>query len=78
MQILTPNQWNEVQGTYRGIRGRIEGAEGVDNSIGRPAVSTNPDPWELPETEPSTTGHTQAGLEDPGTYIAEDFLVWSQ
>ena len=27
------------------------------NPIGRPAVSTNMDPWELPDTEPRTSIH---------------------
>ena len=36
----------------------VELAEGLNklkgrvDLIGRPTVSTNPDPWELPETEP--------------------------
>jgi hypothetical protein len=33
-----------------------------DNPIGRPAVSTNLEPWELPETKPPTKELTQAGL----------------
>lgn len=37
--------------------GRIEGAEGEDELIGRPGVSTNPDPREIPETEPLTRQH---------------------
>jgi hypothetical protein len=28
------------------------------NTIGRSAVSTNLDPWELPDTEPPTRQHT--------------------
>ena len=44
------------------IRGRTEGAEELCNPIGRsPTVSTNPDLWELPETEPPTKEHTWAG-----------------
>jgi hypothetical protein len=35
--------------------------------IGQPAVSTNPDPRELPETESPYTGWSKA----PGTYITE-------
>jgi hypothetical protein len=40
---------------------RTEAAEGDGDPIGRPTVSTNRDPWELPETKPSTKEHTQAG-----------------
>jgi hypothetical protein len=29
----------------------MEEAEEEDDPIERPAVSTNPDPWELPDTE---------------------------
>jgi hypothetical protein len=36
------------------IRERIEEAEGEGDLIGRSAVSTNPDPRELPEIEPPT------------------------
>ena len=60
MQILTANHWTEVRDPYGRVRGRIEGAEGDGNPIGRPTVSTNLDPWELPETEPPTKEHTLA------------------
>ena len=33
--------------------GKVEEAEGEGDPIERPAVSTNPDPWELPKTEPA-------------------------
>jgi hypothetical protein len=52
--ILTPNHLTEVGGTCGWIRGRIEEAEGDINPKGRPAVSTNSDPRELPETEQPT------------------------
>jgi hypothetical protein len=61
MQILTPNHWTEFGDPYGGNRGRIEGDKGEGIPIGRPAVSTNPDPLEIPETEPSTRQHTWAG-----------------
>jgi len=64
--------------TYGGIRGRIEGAEGKGESIGRPAVSTISDLWELPQTELSTRKHTQAGQRPPSTYVEEDCLIWPQ
>ena len=62
MQILTANHCTEIEEPYGRVRGRLEGAERDDNPIGRPTVSTNLDPWELPETEPPTKEHTQAGL----------------
>ena len=45
------------------------------DSIGRPAVSTNLDPWELPETEPPTRQHPPS---PEHKYTAEDCLVWPQ
>ena len=41
---------------------RIERPKGDGNPIGRPTVSTNPDPWECSETKPPTKEHTWAGL----------------
>jgi hypothetical protein len=38
-----------------------EGAEGDDNLIRRPTISTNTDQWELPETKSSAEEHTYAG-----------------
>jgi hypothetical protein len=61
MQILTLNHYTEVTDPCRGIRGRIEGAKGEGNPIGRPAVSTNQDPLELPGAEPPTRQYTQVG-----------------
>jgi hypothetical protein len=39
------------------------------------AVTTIPDPWELPETKPPTKAHTWA---DPWllTYMQQSFLNW--
>jgi hypothetical protein len=51
MQIPTPNHWTEVRDPYVWIRGRIEEAERESDLIGRPAVSTDADPRELPETD---------------------------
>ena len=36
---------------FRSIGERIEEVEGEADPIGKPAVSTNPDPRDLPETE---------------------------
>ena len=62
MQILTTKHWTEVGNPNGRVRGRIEGAEGDGNPIGRPTVSTNLDLWELSETEPPTKEHIQARL----------------
>ena len=61
VQIFTPNQWTEAADPCGWIREKLEEAEEEGDPIGRPAVSTNPDPRELPETEPPTRKHTQAG-----------------
>ena len=49
MQILSPNHWTEVRDSYAGTRGKIEVADREDNLIRRPAVSSNPDPLDIPE-----------------------------
>ena len=59
MQILP--SIGQRSGMTKEVRGKIEGAEGDGNPIGRPTVSTNLDPWELPETEPPTKEHTWKG-----------------
>ena len=55
--------------------GRLEEAEEEDDPIGRPSVSTYPDPRELPETGPPTRQHTQAGPRPP-THIQQK-KAWS-
>jgi hypothetical protein len=46
-------------------------------SIGRPAISTNPGPWKLPDTElPVYEAAYTSWSEARNTYIAEDCLVW--
>jgi hypothetical protein len=62
MQILIDNHWTEVREPYERVRGRIKGAKGDDNSLGRSTVSTNLDPGDLPVTMSPTKEHTQAGL----------------
>jgi hypothetical protein len=54
MQIFTANHWPEVEHSYGRVRGKIEGAKGNSDPIGRTTVSTNPEPWKLPETKPPT------------------------
>jgi hypothetical protein len=45
--------------SYGSVRGRIKGTEEDGNPIGRPTLSTNMDPWELPEINPPTKEHIQ-------------------
>jgi hypothetical protein len=59
MQILSPNNFGLKSGTPI-----VELGEGLkklkDDLIVRPAVSTNLDSKELPETEPPSRQHTKA------------------
>jgi hypothetical protein len=50
------------------IRERLEAAKEEGDPIGRPAVSTNLDPWDLSDTETSTRQHTLDG-QGPPTHI---------
>jgi hypothetical protein len=59
MQILRANHWTKVRNPYGRIRRRTEEAEGYYNPVGRPTGSTNPDPWEFPETMPPTKEYAQ-------------------
>jgi hypothetical protein len=47
IQILTPSQWTEVKGPWAWTRKKLEEAEEEGNPIGKPAVSTNLNPWDL-------------------------------
>jgi hypothetical protein len=70
MQILTDNHWTEVGDPYGRVR--INRAEADGNPVGRPTVSTNSDPWELPETKQSTKECMWAVPCPPSsTYVAE-------
>jgi hypothetical protein len=76
-QILTPNHWTEVRDPEGWIRGRIEKAERESDPIRIPAVSSNPYPRELTETElPTSSIH--GPVQGLGTNIAELCLVWLQ
>jgi hypothetical protein len=57
MQILTANHWTEDRKPYGRVRGSIEGAERGSKPIGRLTLSTNLDPWKLPNTKPPTKEH---------------------
>ena len=52
MQILTPKQWTDIGDPCGWIRKSLEEAEEEGNPTGSPAVSPNPDPWDLSDTEP--------------------------
>ena len=47
---------------------RLEEAEEEGDPIGRPGVSTNPDPQDLSDTEPPTRQDTLAGPKPPYIY----------
>jgi len=47
MQIFALNQWNEAADPSGWIREKLEEAKEEANPIGGPAVSINPDPWDL-------------------------------
>ena len=51
LRYWTPIQWTETCGW---IRERLEEAKEKFDPIGRPAVSTNLEPWDHLDTEPST------------------------
>jgi hypothetical protein len=71
----TAKHWMEVRDLYGRDGGRTEGAEGNGGPMGRPTVSTNLDPWKLPENKPPTKEHARSGLLPPAAHIAENFLV---
>ena len=74
-QILTPNHFTEVGDPYGWIKGRMEDTEKEDYPIGRPAVSTTPDPWDVSETKSPTRQHTVAGQRS-WTHIQQK-IAWS-
>jgi hypothetical protein len=47
----------ELAEGWKKPRRKVEG-----DPIGRTTISTNPDPWELPDTDPPTRQHILAGL----------------
>jgi hypothetical protein len=58
MQIPTDKYWMEVKDPCGRVKRRTEGSQRYSSPIGRPIVSTNLDPWELPGTEPPMKEHT--------------------
>jgi len=73
MQVFSPNQCTEVRDPCGWIKERLKEAEEEGNPIGRPAVSTNLELWDLSDTEPTTS--YRSWFEAPNIYTAEDFLV---
>ena len=54
------------------VGGRIEKPKEDRDSLARPTVLTNLDPWGLPETEPPTKEHAQAGpCHSTPTYVTD-------
>jgi hypothetical protein len=76
--MSTDKLWTEIRDHYGRVRGKIDGPQ-RDRTYprGRPTVSTNLDPWELPETEPQPKSRYRLVL-GPGTYIAEGCHCWPQ
>ena len=60
-QLLTPNQWSEVEDPCGWIKERLEEAEEEDDPIRRPTLSTNLDSWDLSDPQPPRRQHTLAG-----------------
>jgi hypothetical protein len=65
MQIFAPNQRTEAGDSCAWIREKLEEAEEEDSPMGRPAVSTNLDLWDLRDTETPTRQHTSADIRHP-------------
>ena len=78
MDILRVNHWTEVWESYGRVRGKIEGAEGVGNSIEISKVLTNPDPWKLPEIKDTNQGAYIGLSMAQAIYAAGDCFVWPQ
>ena len=54
-----------------------EGWKEDGNLIGITIVSSNADPYELPETQSPKKGHIYMGWSvTPSTYVPEDCLIW--
>ena len=71
MQIPTDKHWTEFGNPCGRVRGRIEGPQGDGNPTERSTVSINLDPWEFPETEPSTK-------EDQHRLVQGPQHIWSR
>jgi hypothetical protein len=61
---------------YGRVRGRIAGTEEYGNHIARSTVSTNLDPWGLPDTEPPTKEHPTPALVSPTAHMQERAAIF--
>jgi hypothetical protein len=61
----------ELEDSYGTIEGRFVGPEGHKNSTGRPAESTNLDPWGSPAANQPTKKHTRAGPRPPHSCVTD-------
>jgi len=61
IRMFAANRWTEQEDSNGGVREKTEGAEGICNTIGKTAISTNQTPRELPGTKPPTNGFTWRG-----------------
>ena len=52
--MLTDKHRIKIEDPYGRVRERTRDTQGDGNPTGKPTVPINLDPWELPETEPST------------------------
>ena len=59
---MAAKHWTELVGPYGRVSGRFTGPDSDGNPTGKPTVSINLDPWELPETELPTKEHTIRSL----------------
>jgi hypothetical protein len=78
MQMLVANHQTENSDPIGRVRGRIEGAEGVYNPIGRTKISTNQMPPQLPGTKLPTKSYTGGDLWLKLEYVAKGGLIWHQ
>ncbi|EDM14405.1 rCG65932 [Rattus norvegicus] len=58
VRMVAANHWTEQGDPNAGVREKMEGAEGVCNTIGRTTMPTNQIPPELPGTKPATDEYT--------------------
>ena len=71
------NHWTEAGDSCGRVRGRTEGAKG-DCKFIRRTISSNPDLSELPETKATNQRAYMGWSMAPGTYVADNCLVWPQ
>ena len=77
MLMLAANHQTEYWNPNGGVRGRIEGAEGDCNPIGRTTLSTNQTP-QSSQVLNHQLKSTHGGPMGPAVNVAEDGIVWHQ